>query len=238
MFDDFATSAASPDAQRRMRGSVALATVLYGALAAVVITGTAATHRHVVEQMTQVEFAPPPEPPPPPPEPPPPQAAPVEPQAKARPKMKRKELKPPDTVPDEKPKESDAPLSDATGSGPVDGFLTGVEGGTGTAKYAPPPPPPPPKPLPIVPPVEMKTNAAPGYSASARRKEVEGVVVVSFEVLENGTVGNVKIVSGPEELRDSVLKTVASWRFHPAKRGGVPVRVRQTKSIRFRLSDA
>jgi len=238
MFDDFAPSSSTPDARKRMGGSFAAAAVLYAGLAAIVVGTTAAKSHQVIEELTQVEFAKAPEPPPPPPEPPPVAAVP-EPAVKARPKMKRQELKPPDKVPDQKPKESDAPLTDAAPSGPVEGFLTGVEGGTGTAARAtPPPPPPPPKPSPTIPASEIKGNAAPAYSASARRKEIEGTVVVSFDVLASGKVANAKIVSGPEELRDSVLKTVTSWRFQPAKRDGQAVTSRLTKSIKFRLSDA
>jgi protein TonB len=241
MFDDFAPASSTPGARKRMGGSVAVATALYAGLGALVFGSTAATRHLVREELVQVEFARAPEPPPPPPEPPAPAAA-AEPPAKLRPKMKRPELKPPDKVPEAKPEESDAPLPDAAPSGPVDGFLTGVEGGTGhaapRAAPPPPPPPPPPKPLPLTPAVEMKGNPPPPYSNSARRKEIEGTVVVQFDVLENGSVANPKIVSGPEELRDSVLKTIVSWRFVPAKRGTQPVRSRQTKSITFRLSDA
>ena len=215
---------------------MAVAVVFYGALATAIIGGASAATKAVVETETQVEFAPPPPPPPPPPPTPVEQPQPL---AATRPKVKRKELKAPEKLPDEKPKESDAELSDAEPTGPVDGFLNGVEGGTGTGvAKAPPPPPPPPKPEPTIPPKPSASNASPAYSSSARRKEIEGVVVVAFEVLENGTVANVTIVSGPEELRDNVLKTVKTWRFQPATRGGKPIRMRQTKSIRFRLDDA
>jgi periplasmic protein TonB len=234
MFDDFRPETMSREERARMGGSVAAASLIYAGVAALVLGGSAATHA-VVENLTQVEFVKhAPEPPPPPP---PPEAPAVAPENNARPKAKRKELKPPKEVPLEKPKESDEALKDSGDTGPVDGFLNGVEGGTGTgvaAKAAPPPPPP--KPEPLVAPVPLN-NAAPAYSSSARRKEIEGVVVVGFDVLENGTVANVKIVSGPEELRENVLKTVASWRFKPATRGGKPVRHHMTKPIRFVLND-
>jgi protein TonB len=201
------------------------------------LIGTTAATQHVVEKLTQVEFATKlPEPPPPPP-PPPTAAVAAQPQ-NARPKMKRRDLKPPDHVPDEKPKESDAPLTNADPAGPVDGFLTGVEGGTGTAKVATvAAPPPPPKPEPLTMPVAASGNAEIHYTAAARRKEIEGVVVVAFDVLENGTVSNVSIVSGPNELRDIVMKAVPTWHFSPARRGKQAVRQHMTKSIRFRLSD-
>jgi periplasmic protein TonB len=237
MFDDFRTGPMSREERTRMGGSVAVAVIVYFSLGALLIGTTAAT-RQVVEKLTQVEFATKvPEPPPPPP--PPPVVAAAQPPQNARPKTKRHELKPPDHVPDEKPKESNEKLTDAEPSGPVDGFLTGIEGGTGTARtgsvgVAPPPPP---KPEPLILPVESKSNTAPQYSAAARRKEVEGVVVVAFDVLENGTVANPSIVSGPAELRDTVLKIVVTWHFQPARRGNKPVRYRLTKSIRFRLSD-
>jgi len=221
-----------------MGGSMAVAIAVYTVLGLLIIGGTTAATSNVVEHMTQVEFAPPPPPPPPPPPTPVIEAQPV---AQMRPKVKRKELKAPEKLPLDKPKESDAPLSDAPPSGPVDGFLNGVEGGTGTnaAKVPTAAPAPPPKPEPLIPPVLLpKGNEQPAYSASAKRKEIEGVVVVAFDVLENGSTANVMITSGPEELRENVLKAVKSWRFSPATRGGKPVRMHLIKSIRFRLTDA
>ena len=234
MFDDFRPETMSREQRARMGGSMAAAALLYAGIAALVLGGTAAGHA-VVENLTQVEFVTrPPEPPPPPPPPPAPAAAP--PQVNARPKAKRRDLKPPDEVPHEKPKESNEALSNEE-SGPVDGFLNGVEGGTGTAvavKAAPPQPPP--KPEPLIPAV-LLSNPQPQYSLSARRKEIEGTVVFMFDVLENGTVANIKIASGPAELHESVLKTVATWRFTPAKRGGKPVRSNLQRRITFRLTD-
>jgi protein TonB len=78
----------------------------------------------------------------------------------------------------------------------------------------------------------------PKYSASARRKGIEGTVVVTFEVLENGTAANPQVVSGPEELRDCVLRAVPTWRFEPAHRGDKKVRFRMRKAVVFRLEDA
>jgi len=236
MFDDFRPNS-SPQDRKRMGGSVLVATVLYSVVGALIVGGTTAATTNVVETLTQVEFAPPPPPPPPPP----PQAT-VQAPESVRPKVKRKELKPPTEVPKEKPKESNADLAPSEDKGPVDGFLNGLEGGTGTgvakaaavAVVAPPPP----KPEPTTAAVASKSNAQPGYSASAKRKEIEGVVVVGFDVLENGSVVNPQIISGPEELRESVLKTVVTWHFEPAKRGGKPYRTHLQRSIRFRLEDA
>ena len=212
--------------------------MIYGGSSAAVVGATATVHEIVQEKETQVEFAPPPEPEPPPPPPPPPQAAPPEPNA--RPRAKRPELAPPTKISDEKPKESSKPLAPAGEGGPIDGFLDGAPGGKGNAPGgpAPPPPPPPPKAEPLVSPVEMGGNGKPRYSPAAKRKGIEGTVVVAFDVLEDGTVGSPKIVSGPPELHDCVLRVVMSWRFQPAHRGAEKVRFRMKKSIVFRLEDA
>lgn len=236
MFDEFRPSTNRREARRRFGGSMAVATVIYGALALLIVGGSHAAVQKVEEDLVQVKFATPPPEPPPAPEPPPPAATPPAPTT-PRPKARRKELRPPDEIPENKPKESDAPLAEGEPSGPTDGYTDGVEGGTGTGSAPPPPPPPPPKPEPLIPPVALKGNAPPTMSASARRKGIGGVVVVTFLVLENGTTANAKIVSGPEELRENVLKAVASWRFEPAKRGGKPVRAQQTKAIEFRIND-
>jgi protein TonB len=81
-------------------------------------------------------------------------------------------------------------------------------------------------------------NDKPRYSASARRKGIEGTVIVAFDVLEDGSVANVQVVSGPDELRDSVLRAALQWRFQPARRGNKPVRYRKQMPVTFRLDDA
>jgi protein TonB len=237
MFDDFQPSLTGRESRARFRRSMIAAIVFYGSSGAAVIGASNTVRKAVEEELTRVEFAPPPEPEPEPPPPPPQAAAPA---PSPRPKVKRPELAPPDKVSDEKLKESDKPLTSSGEGGPVDGFLDGTPGGTGNAKPVPPPapPPPPPRVEPLIAPVEASGNEHPKYPALAKRKEIEGTVVVTFDVLENGAVSNPQIVSGPEELRDAVLKVVLSWHFRPANRGGKPVRFRMKRSIVFRLEDA
>jgi periplasmic protein TonB len=235
MFDDFQPSATSQQSRVRFRNSVAVAVVFYGVSSAAIVAATNQVRKIIEEKEEKVEFAPPPEPPPPPPPPPPPVQA-ATPPPSARPKMKRPELAPPDKISDEKLKESDKALVDPGDTGPVDGFLTGTIGGTGTK--APPPPPPPPPPLaPLIAPVAAGLIERPRYPSPAKRKGIEGTVVVEFEILENGSVANPRIISGPTEFHDVVLRQVVTWHFRPASRGGKPVRYRMRKSIVFRLED-
>jgi TonB family protein len=236
MFDDFSTSAKDQHSRQRFRGSMAAAFVIYGSSSAAIVAATATVHQVVEEELTQVEFAAPPEPPPPPP-PPPPEVSHAPPSP--RPKVKRPDLAPPDKISDEKIKESNKDLADSGDTGPVGGFLDGAVGGTGTAPAKAPPPPPPPKNVPVIAAVGLASTEKPKFPAKVKRQGIEGTVVVQFDVLENGTLTNIRIISGPPELHETVLKTVAMWRFQPARRGGTAIRMNNMKkSIVFRLEDA
>ena len=230
MFDDFYGQKKTEETQKRFGGSVVVASILYGAMSVSIIAATANVHDVVPEELTQVEFAkgrPEPVPETKKAEPPP------------KPVAKRKKIKaPPKELPKSRLAESDASLAKAEQLGPIDGLLE-------EAKPPPPPPPkpapPPPKPKPIakvVPPVALTSNKALTYPNQARRAQVEGTVVVTFTVQRDGTVSNIRIVSGPVELAQFVAKTVATWRFQPATQGGVPVAFNKTVRIQFRLEDA
>jgi protein TonB len=233
MFDDFSNQQTSADARKRLRGSIAGAALIYTLAGAAIVGATATVRQAVPDELEQIEFAPPPEPPAP--EPPKVEEAPSPKPQKLRPPVKR-EIRAPDAVPVERAKESDAELAEAGETGPVDGFLDGVEGGTGTGRAPAPAPSPPPKAEKITPPRELN-NEQPKYPKAALRKGIEGVVVVAFDVLENGTCTNPKIVSGPVELHDVVLRAVASWRYRPALQGDKKLRRRTTKRVVFKLED-
>lgn len=222
MFDDFSPDSSHQQTRKRLGSSAALAMVVYVGGGMLLVSATNKARELVKDSLTQVAFAPPP---PPEPEPaPPPEAA-----AKPRAKAKRAELKTPDKVPLQKLKESDKPLIAAGPTGPVDGFLDGVEGGTGNA----------PKPVEkLIPSKDLPGNQFPPYPRAAQKRGIFGTVVVAFDVLPDGKVANPKIVEGPQELHETVLKTALSWRFQPAMQGGKPVLHRRTKTIKFNLEDA
>jgi protein TonB len=238
MFEDFSESPTAKQSAKRFGSSVGIAAAVYIGLGAAVVAASATVKQIVEEKETQVEFAPAPEPEPEP-EPPPPAPEPQK-AAPARKLVKRAELKPPDKVSDEKLKESDKELAAATEGGPTDGFLTGTPDGKGSAP-PPPPPPPPPKPAgPTTPaaPLMSASDMKPAYPPSAKRKGIEGTVVVAFDIMENGSCANPQILSGPPEFSETVLRAVKGWRFKPALRDGKPIRTRVKKSIVFRLEDA
>ena len=234
MFEDFATGA-SDQQYKRMRSSWAIAIALYGGMGIVLVSFTNTARKLVKEHLTQVHFAAPPEVKPEPPPPPPPVDE-VKPKSARAGVSKRAALKPPNEMPTEKPTESDAPLAEASDPGGQDGVL-GEVGGTGkdsVTTAAPPTPAPAPK---LIPAKELPGNQQPAYPKRAQRDELEGEVLVAFDVLEDGRVVNPQIVKGPAEFHEVVLKTALTWRFQPAMLGGKPVKQRRTKLVAFRLED-
>ena len=111
----------------------------------------------------------------------------------------------------------------------------------------PPAPTPPPTPPPVVegqlvemgpgvtPPVKVRGDSAP-YPEKARSKHLQGTVAVNIVVDENGFVTDPQVVESAGALLDeAVLASLPSWRFEPARKDGVKVKlrwqVRQTYKI-------
>lgn len=65
----------------------------------------------------------------------------------------------------------------------------------------------------------------PVYPLSARRRGIEGTVLLRVEVLPSGEPGRVEIArsSGDESLDDSAREAARQLRFNPAQKGGKPV---------------
>jgi protein TonB len=66
-------------------------------------------------------------------------------------------------------------------------------------------------------------NPRPPYPFAAVRQGAEGRVLLSAEVLSDGRAGRVSLEksSGHALLDAAALNTVRSWRFTPARKGGV-----------------
>jgi protein TonB len=77
----------------------------------------------------------------------------------------------------------------------------------------------------------------PAYPESARRQGVEGVTTLRFQVLTDGSVGEVAIASsaGHGELDQAAVEAIRKWRFEPARRGKEAVVVWVTLPVRFAL---
>lgn len=75
----------------------------------------------------------------------------------------------------------------------------------------------------------------PVYPPIARAAGVQGTVMLDATITGSGTVTNVRVVSGPQMLRQAAAEAVSRWRFRPYLLNGQPVEVEATVSVVFSL---
>ena len=82
-----------------------------------------------------------------------------------------------------------------------------------------------------------RDNPPPAYPELARRRQMEGTVVLEALVNGNGRVDalNVHASSGYTLLDDTALRTVRKWLFVPGKKGDVPMSMSVLVPVRFAL---
>ncbi|RMD68336.1 MAG: energy transducer TonB, partial [Gammaproteobacteria bacterium] len=80
-------------------------------------------------------------------------------------------------------------------------------------------------------------NPKPRYPRLARRRGLEGEVLLEVKVGSAGLPLRVRVVrsSGHPVLDRAALEAVSRWRFAPARRGGIPVTATTRIPVRFRL---
>jgi TonB family protein len=76
----------------------------------------------------------------------------------------------------------------------------------------------------------------PDYTEEARRRSIEGDVVLEIVVRADGSVGSVKVLHGlGAGLDQRAADAVRQWRFSPARRYGTPVDVLVEVAVEFKL---
>jgi TonB family protein len=76
----------------------------------------------------------------------------------------------------------------------------------------------------------------PKYPPTARKAQIEGIVVLCVTVGKDGTVLNVRATSGPKELIPAAVKALEQWRFRPFLANNEPVEASIQIRANFRLS--
>lgn len=81
-------------------------------------------------------------------------------------------------------------------------------------------------------------NPDPAYPMQARRRHMEGLVILSVRVNEDGRVADVRVKtsSGYELLDGSAIDTVRHWQFEPGRRGSTTASTVTDVRINFRLN--
>ena len=78
-------------------------------------------------------------------------------------------------------------------------------------------------------------KVVPVYPPIAREARVEGTVVLEAVISKQGTIENLRVVSGPAMLQQSALNAVSVWRYRPFLLNGEPVAVETTVNVIFSL---
>jgi peptidyl-prolyl cis-trans isomerase A (cyclophilin A) len=76
----------------------------------------------------------------------------------------------------------------------------------------------------------------PIYPVDAKKAGISGTVVLGAIIGTDGTVKELHVVSGPEQLQQAALDAVRQWRYRPYLLNGEPVEVRTTINIIFTLA--
>jgi protein TonB len=118
-----------------------------------------------------------------------------------------------------------------TGTGLGEGRGTGIgegeEAGTGGGPY---------RPGSDINPPSLLREVKPSYTEEARRRGIEGEVVLEIVVRSNGSVGDVRVLQGlGSGLDQRAIDAVRQWRFSAATRKGRPVDVLVEVAVDFRL---
>ncbi len=79
------------------------------------------------------------------------------------------------------------------------------------------------------------SKAQPVYPVDAKQSGVSGTVVLGAIIGTDGAVEDLRVISGPDLLRQAALDAVKTWRYRPYLLNGQPVEVRTTVNIIFTL---
>src|SRR6266550_4057984 len=185
--------------------------------------------------------------PPPPPPPPPPAAAPVKVVKQIQTDIINGQLRTPTKIPEKVQmiKEEEAPPPVSSMAGVVGGVpgaggaMGGVIGGIiSSAPVAVPK---------VATPQRVRVSQGvtqglllrkvqPNYPPLARQARIQGQVVLQAEISKDGSIENLRLISGHPMLAPSAIEAVKQWRYKPYMLNGEPVAVETQVQVNFTLS--
>ncbi len=188
-------------------------------------------------------------PPPPPPPPPPPAAAPVKVVKQIQSDINNGQLRTPTKIPEKVQmiKEEETPPPTMAAGGVVGGVPGGVPGGQmggvigGIISNTPVAVPK------VATPQKVRVSQGvsqgllikkvqPPYPPLARQARIQGQVVLQADISKDGTIQNLRLISGHPMLAPSAIEAVKQWRYKPYFLNGEPVAVETQITVIFSLS--
>jgi protein TonB len=75
----------------------------------------------------------------------------------------------------------------------------------------------------------------PNYPPLARQARIQGSVLLQAEISKDGTIENLRLISGHPMLAPSAIEAVKQWRYKPYILNGEPVEVETQITVNFTL---
>jgi protein TonB len=75
----------------------------------------------------------------------------------------------------------------------------------------------------------------PVYPPIAKAARVSGTVVLQAIISKQGTIENLRVISGPAMLQQAAQDAVRQWRYRPYLLNNAPVEVETTVNVVFTL---
>jgi periplasmic protein TonB len=187
--------------------------------------------------------------PPPPPPPPPPAAAPVKIVKQIQTDIVNGQLRTPTKIPEKVQmiKEEEAPPPAMATTGVVGGVPGGVPGGSmggvmGSILSSTPVAVPK-----VATPQRVRVSQGvsagllvrkvnPNYPPLARQARIQGQVLLQAEISKDGSIQNLRLISGHPMLAPAAIEAVKQWRYKPYLLNGEPVEVETQVQVNFTLS--
>ena len=82
---------------------------------------------------------------------------------------------------------------------------------------------------------DVLLRVEPDYPQTARQRHIQGTVVLSVRINEEGKVEDASLVSGPQQLLQPCVAALMQWRFKPKVVDGQPAAMMTTIALSFRL---
>ena len=82
----------------------------------------------------------------------------------------------------------------------------------------------------------LVSKVTPVYPEDAKKARVSGSVILDATIGKDGTVENLKVLSGPAPLQQSALDSVRQWKYKPYLLNGDPVEVETKITVVYSLS--
>jgi len=80
---------------------------------------------------------------------------------------------------------------------------------------------------------QLVSRPDPVYPPEAKEKRIQGAVVLKALISKDGTIKNLQVLSGPDELTGSAIDAVRQWTYKPYLLNGQPTEVETTITVNY-----